>query len=269
MHSTAMSSILPHHLRTIQRTTDFFRNDSAVEALILGGSLAHGFATAGSDVDVMMVVSEADYQQRLREGQTCFFSRELCEYPDGYVDGKYISAGLIEEVGKRGSDPSRFAFKDAHLLFSRNSRLPELLRKAAEYPRANKAARLWRFQAQFEAWSWYCSEALKKQNLPLLRMAAAKLTLFGGRIVLTHNELLYPYHKWFLRVLADAPDKPRRLMELIQVLAEKPDAAAIEQFGETIRQFKGWEISHATWPAQFMQDSELNWLRQDAPVDDL
>jgi hypothetical protein len=264
-----MSSILQHHLRTIERTTDFFRNDPAVEALILGGSLAHGFATASSDVDVMMVVSDTDYQQRLRQGQTCFFSRELCVYPEGYVDGKYISAGLIDEVVKHGSDPSRFAFKDAQLLFSRNSAMPELLRKAAEYPRGDKAARLWRFQAQFEAWLWYCSEALRKQNLPLLRTAVAKLTLFGGRIVLTHNELLYPYHKWFLRVLADAPDKPPRLMELIQALAEAPDAAAIEQFGETIRKYKTWEISHATWPAQFMQDSELNWLRQDPPVDDL
>ena len=266
-----MASILEHHhhLRTIERTSDYFRNDPAVESLILGGSLAHGFSTASSDVDVIMVVSEEEYQQRLGQGQTCFFSRELCEYQDGYVDGKYISIGLIEEVARRGSEPSRFAFKDAHLLFSRNSRMPELLRAAAEYPREGKSARLLRFQAQFEAWQWYCSEALKKQNLPLLRIAVAKLTLFGGRIVLTHNELLYPYHKWFMRVLADAPDQPPRLIELILSLADNPDARTLEQFGQTIRTFKGWEVGHATWPAQFMQDSELNWLRQDAPVDDL
>jgi len=264
-----MTFILQHHLRTIERTTDFFQNDLAVEALILGGSLAHGFATASSDVDVMMVVSESDYQRRRGEGQTCFFSRELCVYQDGYVDGKYISLGLIEEVIHHGSDPARFAFKDAQLLFSRNSRLPDLLRKASEFPREAKEARLWRFQAQFEAWLWYCSEALKKQNLPLLRTAVAKLTLFGGRIVLTHNELLYPYHKWFFRVLADAPDKPARLVELILALAENPDADKIEQFNQTIRNFKSWKVGHATWPAQFMQDSELNWLRQDPPVDDL
>lgn len=259
----------PHQRETIQRTVEHFSADPEVEALLLGGSIAHGFHTAQSDVDVMILVSDADFARRVETGGTCFFSRELCTYPEGYVDGKYVSVGFLEKVRERGSEPARFAFQDAQVLFARRAGLEELLRSIAAYPTAEKAARLWRFQAQFEAWYWYCGEALKRDNLPLLRTVVGKLTLFGGRIVLAHNERLYPFHKWFLRVLAGAPDKPPRLLELIQELAEAPTRERIDAFAATIKGFRGWEISHATWPAQFMRDSEHNWVDRPAPVDDI
>jgi len=259
----------PHQRETIERTTAYFQVDPAVEALLLGGSLAHGFGNAQSDVDVMIVVADEDFARRREAGATCFFSRELCTYPEGYVDGKYVSRGFLELVREKGSEPARFAFQDAQVLFARGEGWEELVRAIATYPRAEQAARLWRFQAQFEAWYWYCGEALKRGNLVLLRTAVSKLTLFGGRIVLAHNERLYPFHKWFLRVLAEAPDKPPRLLETIQALAEAPTRERVDEFAASIKGWRTWEISHATWPAQFMRDSEQNWLEQAAPVDDV
>lgn len=258
-----------HHSTTLARVADHFSRDPEVIALLLGGSIAHGFCTAESDVDVMIVVSDADHAQRVRSVRTGFFSRELCSYDGGYVDGKYISAGLVREVAAKGSEPARYAFQDAGIVFSRDAALPALVAEAARYPAQGKAERIRRFQVQVEAWRWYSSEALKKQNLPLLRTAVAKLTLFGGRIVLAHNELLYPYHKWFLRVLAGAPEKPPGLLDQIEALARAPDADQVERFATTIREFRGWEIDPIGWGAQFMLDSELNWLHAPPPIDDL
>lgn len=261
--------MLPHHAETLRRTTEFFGKDPKVVGLLLAGSLAHGFQSAESDVDVMIVVSDEDHRERMRTGGTCFFSRELCTYEGGYVDGKYTSTGFMREVAAKGSEPARFAFQDAQVLFCYDPALPELLKEVVRYPVAEQSARIWRFQAQFEAWTWYTGEALKRGNLPLLRTAVAKLTLFGGRIVLAHNQLLYPYHKWFLRVLENAPQKPPTLISEIIALAANPTKESIEQFGRTIREFRPWEISHATWPAQFMQDSEVNWLSHPPPIDDI
>lgn len=258
-----------HHATTLARVADHFSKDPEVIALLLAGSIAHGFCTAESDVDVMIVVSDADHAARLRSVRTGFFSRELCTYDAGYVDGKYISAGLVREVAAKGSEPARFAFQDARVVFSRDPALPALIAEAARYPAPGKAERIRRFQAQVEAWRWYSSEALKKQNLPLYRTAVSKLTLFGGRIVLAHNELLYPYHKWFLRVLAGAPEKPPGLLEQIEALAGAPDAGRVELFTTSIRAFRGWEVEPIGWGAQFMLDSELNWLHAPAPIDDL
>lgn len=261
--------MLPHHAVTVQRTTDYFSEQRGVIGLLLAGSLAHGFAAPDSDVDVMIVVSDAEHQTRLREGTTCFFNRELCTYPDGYIDGKYTSLAYLEEVEQHGSEPARYAFQDARVLFTRDSTLPERVQAIARYPVEEKATRLWRFQAQFEAWYWYCGQALAKQNLTLLRTAVGKLILFGGRIVLAHNETLYPFHKWFLRVLAAVPHQPPGLLDQIQTLSLAPDRVSIDQFAASIRTFRTWEISHATWPAQFMADSENNWLHHPPPVDDI
>jgi predicted nucleotidyltransferase len=258
-----------HHTSTLTRAADHFSRDPEVAGLLLGGSIAHGFCTADSDVDVMIVVSDSDHAERLRSVRTGFFSRELCTYEAGYVDGKYISASLLRDVAARGSEPARFAFQHARVIFSRDGELPALVEAAARYPVAGKAERIRRFQAQVEAWRWYSLEALKKQNLPLLRLAIAKLTLFAGRIVLAHNELLYPYHKWFLRVLAGAPEKPAELLEQIEALAVAPDAEQVERFAALIRGFRGWEFEPIGWGAQFMLDSELNWLHSAPPIDDL
>ena len=261
--------MLSHHAETVQRTTDHFSAQPGVLGLLLGGSLAHGFETPESDVDVMIVVSDAEHRERMEKGTTCFFSRELCTYPDGYVDGKYTSLGFLDEVESHGSEPARFAFQDARVLFTRDSSLLGRVQSIARYPVGEKAARLWRFQAQVEAWHWYCGQALAKNNLTLLRTAVGKLVLFGGRVVLAHNETLYPFHKWFLRVLESVPHQPPGLLAQIQGLALDPTKETIDQFAQSIREFRPWEISHATWPAQFMADSENNWLTQPAPVDDI
>lgn len=266
---TEGSAFLPHHAETIGRTSEHFAADPSIVGLLLAGSIAHGFATTSSDVDVMIVVSDSDYRERLDSGRTCFFSRELSVYADGYVDGKYVSEALLREVATRGSEPARFAFQDARVLFSRSETLTGLVASIARYPVAQKAERIERFRAQFEAWHWYAGEARKRGNLPLLRMAVAKLTLFAGRAVLAHNELLYPYHKWFLRVLAAASSKPDALLERIEEIARDPTPSSVDRFADEVRTFMGWQREHTVWPVQFMIDSELNWLHHAPPIDDI
>ena len=258
-----------HHAATLARVVEHFQQDPEVLGLLLGGSLAHGLARAGSDVDVLIVVSEADHERRRATGHLQYFTRELATYEDGYVDGKYTTASFIRQVAERGSEPARFAFKDAHVLFSRDEELGSLVEAAGQYPRAGQEDRLRRFAAQLEAWHWYSHEALRLGNPYLYGVAASKLVLFGGRLILAHNELLYPYHKWFLQVLERAPEKPDGLMDLIWPLYEDPNADASRAFYQAIKSFRAWPGGGENWPHQFMLENELNWLEREPPVDDL
>src|SRR3712207_4287705 len=97
----------PHHEETIRRVVEHFEAQPEVRALLLGGSIAHGFASAESDVDIMIIVDEAAHAQRVRDGRLQFFSLELATYPGGYVDGKFIGERFLDEVAERGSDPAR------------------------------------------------------------------------------------------------------------------------------------------------------------------
>jgi predicted nucleotidyltransferase len=259
----------PHHGQTIQNVKEYFERDPEVQALLLSGSIAHGFEVPTSDVDIMIFVSEEDYQKRFQTGQLHFFSIDLCTYEGGYVDGKYLSLNFVKQVLEQGSEPARFAFEGSHVLFSRVEGFAEDICRIAEYPVAEKVERIKRFYAQLEAWHWYCGEALAKGNRYLLSTSVSKLILFGGRLILAHNELLYPYHKWFLKVLEGAKEKPSDLMDCIQTLTESPTAETIEGFYEKVKTFQPWSEDPYHWPVQFLLDSELNWMDGKTPVDDL
>jgi len=258
-----------HHETSIQKVVQYFRTVPEVEALILGGSIAHGFASRSSDIDVMIIVSDREYQARLEEGHLQFFDNQSCTYDGGYVDGKYLSPSLLRKLAESGSEPARFAFLDARVLFSRMEELDETIRSITRYPVEGKTERIRRFYAQFEVWNWYASEALKLDDRYLLGVSVAKLVLFGGRLILAHNELLYPYHKWFLKILERAKDKPAALMECIGNLHDRPSADTIRMFYETVAGFRAWEMPDIGWSNQFMLDSELGWLHGTTAVDDL
>src|ERR1043166_4206757 len=159
----------PHHSQTIQNVKEYFQRDPEVQALLLSGSIAHGLESSTSDVDIMIFISEEDYQKRFQIGKLTFFTRELCTYEGGYIDGKYISLNFVKQVLEKGSDPARFAFEGTQILFSRVEGFEEDICRIVQYPLAEKAERIKRFYAQFEAWHWYCGEALKKDNAYLLR----------------------------------------------------------------------------------------------------
>ena len=78
-----------------------------------------------------------------------------------------------------------------------------------------------------------------------------------------------PYHKWFLKVLEGAKEKPSDLMVCIQTLAESPTVKNIEVFYEKVKSSQPWSDNSYHWPAQFLLDSELNWMYGRTPVDDL
>jgi hypothetical protein len=248
---------------------EYFQKETQVQALLLGGSIAHGFEVPASDIDVMILVSDQHYEERLRQGRLTFYNKELCTYAEGYVDGKYLCASYLAQVAEKGSEPARFAFQDARVLFSRGEAVGQLLQLIVRYPVEGKAERLQRFYAQLEAWNWYTKEALRLENRYLLGVSVSKLVLFGGRLILAHNELLYPYHKWFLRVLEMAKDKPPALLASIESLYQDTSAENVRQFYELVKGFRDWGILETAWPAQFMLDSELNWQAGATPIDDL
>ena len=47
-----------YHKDTIDNFVNDMKNDTSVLAILLGGSLAHGFATKDSDVDLLIIVAK-------------------------------------------------------------------------------------------------------------------------------------------------------------------------------------------------------------------
>ena len=229
-----------HHKDTINNLILELKDDPEIKGILLGGSIAHGYATEVSEIDVMFVISEEDYERRVNEGAITFYSQDFSSYEQGYVDGKYVSIEFIKKVANTGSEPARYAFSDARVLYTEIDFLEDLVNRTGDYPLKNKQVNIERFYAQFEAYSWYCGEALKHNNEYLLIHSISNLILFGGRLILASNEVLYAYHKWFLRVLNDIDDKPEGIMEAIDDTLNHKNQESIDRFCELIRTFKSW-----------------------------
>ena len=258
----------PQHREAIDKLTRHFEADREPTAVYLGGSIAHGFERPDSDVDLIIVVDDEAHAERAREHRLHFYDLKVSDHPGVFAEGKYVSESFLEEVARHGSEPARFALHDARRLVGRVD-YSECFERIRRYPVEGKVDRLRRFFAQVEAWHWYVTQAIALENPYLLGTSISKLVLFGGRLVLTRNELLHPYHKWFLRVLEKAEDKPDGLMAAIDALYREPTRAHADRFRELVIFHGPWEVPEAGWPSQFLVDSELNWLDGEPPVDDL
>lgn len=257
-----------HHRQAVARFLAQYQDREGTLAVLLGGSLAHGFATAQSDVDLMLVVDDPEYERRSQERKLAFSSGEGCDWPGGYIDVKVVDVDTLRLTAQKGSDPARFAYQDAQVLFSRLPELEGLLASIAVFPLAAQADRRRRFAAQLLAWRWFHSEALAKANPYLGCLARQKLTLFASRLVLNEAARLYPYHKWMLRVVAQCPRPEGFDADLEGLLAgwDQPRAA---DFVTRVLAFCEISESDLDWPNVFLVDSEGVWKQHEAPIDDL
>ena len=258
-----------HHEETIANIIKKYKNNEEISGILLSGSIAHGFETPDSDIDIMVIISEENYKQRAEKAMLTFWEKESCTYEEGYVDAKYISIEFMEKVALIGSEPSRFAFEGAEILFSKIKGLEELLKKIIKYPVENKKENIKRFYAQFEAWKWYCNEAIKHKNEYLLTNSVLNMILFGGRLILADNETLYPYHKWFMKILDNVKDKPEGIINMINKLLSNKNTENIEKFYYSIINHKQWCDKENDWSGRFVTDSELNWMHGNTPVSDI
>lgn len=257
-----------HHHRTIDRLIQVFQDDPAFLGLIVGGSIARGWEREDSDVDIVLVATDAEYARRAPANDLHYFTRELCDYDGGYVDGKVVNRAYLEEVAGHGSEPARAAFVGAWLACARDPILAGLLERIPVYPEAERPERLRSFYAQVLVWQWYLREAEKRRDPYLLQHSAVSLALFAGRLILAHNRVLYPYHKWFMATLRAAPDKPPTLVRLIERLLAEPGRANGDALVDAVKGFTAWDPPPEGWPTRFMLDSEWAWRRGPPPIAD-
>lgn len=258
----------PHHEQAIQRLRARYEPDPAFHALIIGGSIAKGWATATSDVDFMLVATEAEYQRRLAAHQLTLFDTSLTDYEGGYVDGKIVDVAFMREVAERGSEPARSAFARGILVYNHLPAIPDLIQQITVYPEAERTEKMQAFYSQVMMMNWYVGEGEKRHDPYLLTYMAGDMVLFAARLILAYNRVLYPYHKWLMRTLAETPDQPADLIPNIHALLAQPGRATAQALFDCVTAFQDWgvDLEHAV--AAFLHDREWNWRHGRPPLHD-
>jgi hypothetical protein len=265
--------LLPHHAATAANAARVLAEDPAVLGVILGGSIAHGFATPASDVDVAVVVGPEELARRDAEDRLTLYLPQgsgVVTYDGGYVDGKYVTLDGLREVAARGSDPARYAYVGARVLFSRVDGLAELLAEITRYPEHEREGRITSFTAQLLGWRWYHGQGVEKDDPYLRTVALGKVVLFACRLVLAQASTLYPHHKWLLRVTERVTHRPADLVDRLRALLAEPSRTAVETLVSDLLAFYGIDerAADAVWPTHFLRDHENAWQLGRPPIDE-
>ena len=258
----------PHHKNAIENLTKGLKVDDRYLAVIITGSVAKGEERDDSDIDIVLVVTDEEYEKGKRKNRLIFHDTQYCDYPGGYVDGKIVNLQFLKTVAERGSEPARDAFRDAWIAFSKIPNLEEILNKIHVYQMDEKAEKVQSFLAQFTIAYWFMGEAERRKDKYLLTRAATDLVLFGGRLILAHNKIIYPYHKLLLNALRKAPEKPENLMRLIEALLNEPNVKNAQAFYDAVKGFKKWRMRGLP-NMRYLIDSELAWVEGKPYIGDI
>lgn len=257
-----------HHQRAVDRLVETYRDDPEFRGLIIGGSVAKGFARDDSDVDFMIIATDDAFERRLAERDLFINRTDLCDYEGGFVDGKIINLAYLEDVADRGNEPSRAAFVGAFAAYSHIAGLDPLLQRIPVYPEAGHEERIRAFYSMAFIQHWLFHEAERHGNRYTMARAASQLALFSGRLILAHNRTLFPYHKWLARTLESAPDKPDDLMALFDDLLDAPSGERATALFQRVRDFQDWGVSDLDAYTWFMTDVEWAWMSGKTPMED-
>lgn len=261
-------TIRDHHRRAIDRLAETYRDDTDFLGLIIGGSVAKGYARHDSDVDFMIIASDENFARRLAARDLFINRADLCDYDGGYVDGKIIDLAYLRDVADKGNEPSRAAFQGAFAAYSHVDGLDALLARIPRYPEAGHEERIRAFYSMAFIQHWLFNEAERHDNRYTMARAANQLALFAGRLILAHNRTLFPYHKWLPRALGDAADKPRGFMQQFHAMLEQPNGANASSLFESVRDFQDWGVSDLDAYTWFMTDVEWAWMTDRTALED-
>jgi len=251
-----------HHRRAAEKALDrLLEQVPELVAVLVGGSIAKGIEREDSDVDLIVVIPDDAYARRLAENCVSFFWNDLCDYTGGYVEGKLVGRSFIREAAERGSEPTRHAFKGVFPVHCTDDEILKWLSRIPQYPQEQQQNRIDSFLAQFQLNRWFFwGEGVRRGDRYLQVRAATDMVLFGCRLVLACNQMLFPCHKRLIEETLAAPRKPENLQLLIdRFLTELTDEAK-KNFCDAIQQFAG--TNKTDMLSRFQQDVEMSWYNR-------
>jgi hypothetical protein len=172
------------------------------------------------------------------------------------------------DAAERGSEPTRAAFKGAIIAYSSIPHLEDILARIVVYPEHEREDKLKAFYSQVWTLRWFLSEAERRADRYLLLWSASELALFSARLILAHNRILCPSHKWLMWEVEHAPDKPADLVQKIDALLADPSDATATSLWESLAAFHDWGVPDHEAIPRFALLNEWNWRNGPAPLAD-
>lgn len=250
-----------HHQDSINNFIEMKKKDPDILSIILGGSVARGEERENSDIDVMIIVNEKKYTDMLKANEISKCTGDGITYKEGYFDIKYFTKKYLKTAAEKGSEPTRNSFTGAKEIFSNDKSISEILHRIPQYPLHEKQERIKAFYSAYFLNKGYFWNQSQYDNIYLKLTSASDIVLFGVRIILAVNEILFSSNKRFLQTVASVPKKPERITALAEKFLHSINDKNKEIFCDAIDAFadEHINISSINELHNFVIDNEQWW----------
>ncbi|GAA3442717.1 nucleotidyltransferase domain-containing protein [Planomonospora venezuelensis] len=249
-----------HHDETLDKYVAAARQRSDALAVILSGSVARGDEREDSDVDVYLLVTDADFEEARAAGILSTVRHEAATYPNGYIDEKIISPGYLEAAAERAEESARAPFQYARVAWTRIEGLQEQIERIATLPEAEWRRREQSHVAAARLYAGYFLPQAEKLGDPLLRQwAALHLVTSAGRALLAGQRMLFEGPKYLTRAVR-AVRRPDEYDALVEELLAAPRSETGFALLGVLERHRPAGLSWEETLGRFVQDDELAWF---------
>ena len=220
----------PHHEKSLKNMIEYFSGRDEIIALVFGGSVAKGCERPDSDLDAMVIVTDAYYAEREKANSVTETISGYCTYEGGYFDIKYMTKSFIEAAADHASEPTRNSFIGSRVLFTKDPEIPDIIARIPVFQKQERADKELSFMSNLWLNYFYFWKACKPEGY--MRAHAANQIVYSiYRMILQENEILFPCHRRLEEFVGKAPNKPEHIVELCQALCrEQTDEACDAAF---------------------------------------
>jgi len=222
-----------HHEESIANMIDHYRENPAISALFLIGSVATGTERPDSDLDAVAIVPKAYYDQKKNnEGlEETYFGK--CTYEKGYFNIHYMTSENLKEIAEKGTEPMRNMFSCARPLFCDDPDLPPLAAKIPVFQKNEAVLKQFKFYCALRMSYNYFWKVCKPEGY--MRFHVADNMIYNlYRLILLENEILFPSMRKLENYAERAPNKPKDIIEkcrrFMQTLSDEDCLAIVEGY---------------------------------------
>lgn len=253
-----------HHVDSINNLVSLFKQKDEVIAIILGGSIAKGQEKETSDIDAMVILTDHALKEYLEKNKRSEGITGHCTYEGGYFDIKYFNKNFLVRAAKEGSEPTRNSFIGARCIYTKDDSIDDLIRKIPVYPVHQKQEKIISFlSALILNAFFFFDESIKRNDAYLRARTSTEIVLYGLRMLLAHNEHLFPCQKWLISAVEKLPNKPEGIVQLAYSFLENPTEENKTTFVMSILSFTNWGVDiqaeFTMLVSKFIQDQEIWW----------
>jgi predicted nucleotidyltransferase len=220
---------------TIKLLIDDLKADEKIIGVLLIGSLANNSGNSNSDVDLYIIVKEETFIEYKKKKQyywgTNFHSNK---YPVE-VEAKIIDKEYIKNIWINGTESSQNTFINNKILFIKDNELKQLLTKETLKEIPDKEEKIKKFYALMKSNMFKATDDLN--NIFQLKKCVYDTVYFACRLVLTHNDILFPCIKNMEKALNKCKKMPKEFIIQAHRVLERYSLEDLEIFYNNTNNF--------------------------------